>query len=153
MSSVPPNSDYTSLTGEEDILDKLARKAKEQPVVPIGMLLTCGALYMSARALRGGNSKLANRMFYWRVGLQGFTVAALVIGGYYYGKPNRPTDRDSILRRTAKEREDIWIKELERVDEMDKERKARADAVALDKKERLRRQFEEARAASGKKDE
>jgi hypothetical protein len=144
MTSLPSSTDV-ALDGEEQIIDKLARKAREQPLVPIGIILTCGALHMSARAIRSGNSQLANRMFYWRVGLQGFTVAALVIGGYFYGKPNRPTDRDAILRNHAKEREKLWIQELERVDEETNQRRARALAIQK-KKEELKKEFNDAEA-------
>lgn len=124
-----PSSTDVYYETEEDVLQKIARKAKEQPLVPIGVIMTCGALHMSARALRIGDSRLANRMFYWRVGLQGFTIAALVVGGYLYGsKPSRPTDRDALLRAHAKEREAMWLEELERLDQEDKDRKARAKA-------------------------
>jgi hypothetical protein len=121
---------YSSLTSEEEpVLDKLARKAKQQPWVPLGCALTVGALYMSGRALRRGQKLVANRMFMWRVLMQGFTVAGLVFGGYLYGKPNRPTDRDAILYAKAKEREKMWIEELERIDEEDKTRKERAMSI------------------------
>lgn len=84
---------------------------------------------MSGRALRLGQKHVANRMFMWRVLLQGFTVAGLVVGGYLYGKPNRPTDRDAILYSVAKEREKMWIEELERIDEEDKSRQERAQSI------------------------
>lgn len=149
-----PSSTDVYYDTEDEVLQKLARKAKEQPLVPIGIVLTCGALHMSARALRVGDSRLANRMFYWRVGLQAFTVAALVVGGYMYGvKPSRPTDRDALLRAHAKEREAMWLEELERLDQEDKQRKARALAFResaaanekVEKEKNLREMFQEAK--------
>lgn len=91
--------------------------------------MTVGALYLSGRALQRGQKHLANRMFMWRVLLQGFTVAGMVVGGYLYGKPYRPTDRDAILFAKAKEREQLWIEELERIDQEDKIRKERARSI------------------------
>lgn len=60
--------------------EKFARKFKENPWVPIGCLATCGALVMSAIKLRAGKSSEMNYWLRARVGLQGLTLAALVVG-------------------------------------------------------------------------
>ncbi|PPQ74387.1 hypothetical protein CVT26_000938 [Gymnopilus dilepis] len=59
---------------------KFARKFKENPWVPIGCVATCGALIMSAVKLRQGQSKQMNYWLRARVGLQGATVVALLMG-------------------------------------------------------------------------
>lgn len=93
------------------------------------MILTFGALTLAGKAIRDGDSRLANRMFYWRVGLQGLTVAALLGGAYYYEETASKTyNRQEELNKLAKEREKLWIEELERVDEASKARKAKAQS-------------------------
>lgn len=106
----------------------LAEKCKEQPLVPLGVVLTCGALYLSGRALRARDSRLANRMFFWRVGFQAFTVVALVGGGFYFDekRKEKKSQREQLIEK-AKEREKLWIEELERIEEEAKRRKEKAD--------------------------
>lgn len=107
--------------------DKLWRKSRQQPLVPLGIILTFGALTLAGKAIRDGDSRLANRMFYWRVGLQGLTVAALIGGAYYYEETaSKVYNRQEELNKLSKEREKLWIEELERVDEAAKARKAKA---------------------------
>ncbi|EKM57089.1 uncharacterized protein PHACADRAFT_194658, partial [Phanerochaete carnosa HHB-10118-sp] len=63
--------------------DKLMRKFKEEPYVPIGTALTCFALYMAFRKSgRDGDPKALNRWFRARIFFQGATVAAIVAGSY-----------------------------------------------------------------------
>ncbi|KAE8269693.1 hypothetical protein A4X09_0g2643 [Tilletia walkeri] len=66
---------------------KLIRKLKEQPLVPIGSLLTCAALIAASHQLRKGNREQFNRALRWRVGFQGLTVVAAVAGSLYYAQP------------------------------------------------------------------
>ena len=130
---------YRQETGSQ----KLFRKAKSEPLVPMGVVATCGALYMAGRALRAGDSKLANRMFIWRVAFQGFTVAALVFGGLFAA--NRlPINRDDVLKQKAKEREALWIQELERIDQEAKDRQKRAQSI---QESFLKRRHESAKEA------
>lgn len=109
---------------------KLVRKFKQQPLVPLGTLMTCGALYLSARAIKQGDSRMANHMFRWRVGLQAFTVIAIIGGAYMYRQDqiNRPSEEE-LMRQKAKERERLWIQELERIDNEAKERQERAKNI------------------------
>lgn len=90
--------------------------------------MTLGALILSARALNRGDAKTANRMFVWRVALQGLTIVALVGGSYYVGINERwRVNRDDELRKKAEVREKMWIEELERIDVAAKERALRAE--------------------------
>ncbi|SPO19626.1 probable Respiratory supercomplex factor 1, mitochondrial [Ustilago trichophora] len=81
--------------------DKFFRKMREQPLVPIGSLLTCGALIVASNHLRTGNRDQFNKALRWRVGFQGLTVLAALAGSFYYGQqsaasvpapPVTPTD-------------------------------------------------------------
>lgn len=96
--------------------DKFFRKMREQPLVPIGehdvaahnicaepythlpssansppacnqgSLLTCGALIAASNHLRTGNRDQFNKALRWRVGFQGLTVLAALVGSVYYGQ-------------------------------------------------------------------
>lgn len=66
--------------------DKFFRKMREQPLVPIGSLLTCGALIAASNHLRSGNRDQFNKALRWRVGFQGLTVLAALVGSFYYGQ-------------------------------------------------------------------
>lgn len=126
--------------------EKLVRKFKQQPLVPLGTLMTCGALYLSARAIKHGDSRMANHMFRWRVGLQAFTVIAIIGGAYMYRQDqiNRPT-QEELMRQKAKERERLWIQELERIDNEAKERRERAKSI----QEAFSKQRDQEKAAQG----
>ncbi|CEH16077.1 isoform a [Ceraceosorus bombacis] len=60
--------------------DKLWRKLKQEPIVPIGCLATCGALLWASYALRKGDRRNFQIALRWRVGLQGLTVLGAVAG-------------------------------------------------------------------------
>lgn len=123
----------------------MIKNCKQQPLVPIGTFLTCGALALSVRASRRGNSFQANRMFVWRIVLQGLTVVALVGGSWYLGLDEKwKKGREDELRQKAEIREKMWIEELERIDQDARERQERS------------RRFREAKAkmeAESKSDE
>ncbi|KAI9256118.1 hypoxia induced protein conserved region-domain-containing protein [Helicostylum pulchrum] len=72
-----------TLNGETG-LDKIKRKAREEPFVPAGVALTCFALLAATVGIRTGNKVYTNNMFRLRVAAQGFTVMAMVGGSIYY---------------------------------------------------------------------
>jgi hypothetical protein len=95
---------------------------KKEPLIPIGMLLTFGALYNATRAVRKGDHKGAQKFFRARVAAQGFTVLAMVGGGYYY-QADRHKERElwKLQReRDAEDQRQRWIRELEIRDEEEK---------------------------------
>ncbi|EDW82578.1 HIG1 domain family member 2A, mitochondrial [Drosophila tropicalis] len=64
----------------ETTKEKLQRKIKENPLVPIGCLATTAALTMGLYNFRTGNRKMSQLMMRTRIAAQGFTVLALVVG-------------------------------------------------------------------------
>ncbi|KAI7898735.1 hypoxia induced protein conserved region-domain-containing protein [Cokeromyces recurvatus] len=68
----------------ETALEKIKRKAKEEPLVPAGVALTTFALIAAAVGVKTGNRTYTNQMFRLRVAAQGFTVLAMVGGSLYY---------------------------------------------------------------------
>ncbi|CAM9018753.1 unnamed protein product [Wickerhamomyces anomalus] len=122
MSRIPSSFDV-------DFIEKCIKNCKEQPLVPLGTLATCIAVGLAAHSVRIGNRKGAQKWFRYRVGFQGFTIAALVVGGFIYGKDNveKKKTREEQLHEKAKLREKLWIEELERRDLETKQRKKRAE--------------------------
>ncbi|PHH85445.1 hypothetical protein CDD83_398 [Cordyceps sp. RAO-2017] len=118
---------------------KVARKLKEEPLVPLGAGLTVFAFVSAYRAIRRGDSQQANRMFRARVAAQGLTVLAMVAGSIFYSQDREKTKELRKLQeqREAEEKRQRWIRELEVRDEEVKAFKA--------KLERRKRDFQDAR--------
>jgi hypothetical protein len=124
----PPQEENTDVFGapapladDESASGKFWRKMREQPLVPIGELAvliawwavqanmynvfcsgsfaTCGALIAASHYLRTGNRENFQRALRWRVGLQGLTVVAAVIGTVYLGSgsPAAPSDSNGSI--------------------------------------------------------
>ncbi|KAI5705638.1 HIG1 domain family member 2A, mitochondrial isoform X2 [Diaphorina citri] len=70
---------FTQETGTE----KLIRKFKENPLVPIGCVATSAALGVGLYSMKLGDRRLSQMMMRTRVVAQGFTVLALT-GGLIY---------------------------------------------------------------------
>lgn len=135
-------------------MQKVARKLKEEPLVPLGAYffpvqimpllipapglgigLTTFAFISAYRAIRRGDSRQANRMFRARVAAQGFTVLAMVAGSMYYQQDRQKTkelrklkeEQDSEVKRQK------WIRELEARDEEEKAIKTKIQDRAKEK--------------------
>ncbi|KAI0879805.1 altered inheritance of mitochondria protein 31, mitochondrial [Annulohypoxylon maeteangense] len=120
-SSFDENKDYN-----ETATQKIGRKIREEPLIPLGTLLTTLAVINAWRAMRRGDHAQVQRMFRARVGAQAFTVVAIVAGGAYYGA-DREKRKELIkleAQQRAEERHQKWLKELEVRDEEDKQLKA-----------------------------
>ncbi|AOW02969.1 altered inheritance of mitochondria protein 31, mitochondrial [Yarrowia lipolytica] len=140
MSDLPSSFDNGNSIDENEKSPgyyKILERCKEQPLVPLGCLATCGALILSARALRVGNKRQANRMFFARVAFQGLTVAALIGGAMYYGQdPKQKLEQKEREKMLARHREKLWIEELERRDLEVQERRKRAAAFRQQEEEK-----------------
>ncbi|KAL2179403.1 hypoxia induced protein conserved region-domain-containing protein [Thermothelomyces heterothallicus CBS 202.75] len=135
-SSFDDNEDFYNESGFQKIL----RKLKEEPLIPIGCILTVAAFTNAYRAMRRGDHHGVQRMFRARVAAQGFTVLAMVAGGIYYAEDRNKQKELWKLKqqREAEEKRQKWIRELEaRAEEekalqemMDKKRKRAAERAA-----------------------
>lgn len=111
------------------VIEKIIYRSKQQPLVPLGCLATTVAVIMAAKGVRTGNAPKAQFWFRWRVGLQGFTLVALVFGSIYYDKAfttAKKTEEELTIEK-ARIREKLWIEELERRDQEMKDRQRRAE--------------------------
>ncbi|KAI1853032.1 hypothetical protein JX265_012788 [Neoarthrinium moseri] len=110
---------------QETGFKKVTRKLREEPLIPLGTLLTCAALYNAWRAMRKGDHAQVQRMFRARIGAQAFTVCAIVAGGAYYGADREK--RSELIKleaqQRAEERHQKWLHELEVRDEEEKQLK------------------------------
>jgi DNA anti-recombination protein RmuC len=134
---------------EENRWQKFSRRLTEEPLIPLGCVLTCMALFGATRSIRSGDHNRTQRMFRARIAAQGFTLVAMVAGSMYW-----QTDREKrkefdgvVAQRKAKEKNEAWIRELEARDEEEKEIRAMREArrrgekyvptVREDKKEKV----------------
>lgn len=134
MSRIPSSFDQERPDFREmSFGERVIFHCKQQPLVPVGCLLTSGAVVLAALSVKSGNRMRAQYYFRWRVGLQAATLIALVAGSYVYGttKEQRKKEED-LLREKARRREQLWIQELELRDAAALERKRRA-ALAREK--------------------
>lgn len=133
----------------------VASKCRENPFVPIGILTTIVTVTIAIAKMKSGNKATANKWFTARIASQGATLAAVILGGSYQGRlaylngqeqPKSITEiQQEKLENKAKERENLWIEELERRDENMKKRKQFAE---LKKKEMERMKEESDRLAA-----
>lgn len=129
MSRMPSSFEMKEENVEElPFMEKIAYHCKQQPLVPLGTLLTTGAVILAAKNVRSGNKMKAQIYFRWRVGLQAATLVALVAGSFIYGTSVKEKKaKEEQMREKAKVREQLWIQELERRDQETQYRKKRAE--------------------------
>ncbi|KAG5979618.1 hypothetical protein E4U55_004946 [Claviceps digitariae] len=143
-SQLPSSFDSDEEFYNERGMQKVFRKIKEEPLIPLGMGLTVFAFINAYRAIRRGDSRQANKMFRARVAAQGFTVVAMVAGSMYYSQDREKTKELRKLQeeRDAEEKRQRWIRELEARDEEEKLMRATLE-------ERRRRRTTDSAAAEG----
>lgn len=111
MNSLPPSSKSEQQFEQESQYERLTRKFKEEPFVPVGILATCTALFGASVALRRGHQSSANKFFRWRIYAQGFTVLAMVGGSVYYGDTRAEAKqlKNEAEKVKAREARDRWL--------------------------------------------
>ncbi|KAB8290458.1 hypothetical protein EYC80_010889 [Monilinia laxa] len=114
---------------EENRWQKLTRRLKEEPLIPLGCILTSLALIGATRSMRAGDHNRTQRMFRARIYAQGFTLLAMVAGSMYWDsdRKKRKEFEGVLAEQKAKEKNEAWIRELEARDEEEKELKRARD--------------------------
>ncbi|XP_030841509.1 HIG1 domain family member 2A, mitochondrial-like [Strongylocentrotus purpuratus] len=77
---------------QEGFREKLIKKLKQNPFVPIGCLATAGALTYGLVMFKRGNTAKSQTMMRARVAAQGFTIAAILVGVFMGAGRTTPTE-------------------------------------------------------------
>ncbi|KAF2454253.1 hypoxia induced protein conserved region-domain-containing protein [Lineolata rhizophorae] len=137
--NAPPPSSFDNNPDfyEENRWQKLFRRMREEPLIPLGCCLTVWALLGATRKMKAGDHHGVNRMFRRRIYAQGFTILAMVAGSIYWREDHakRKEFEKAVEGRKQTERRDAWLRELEARDEEEKAMRA--------KLERQRRRMED----------
>ena len=130
--SVPSSFDDSPDFFEENRWGKFTRRLKEEPLIPLGCLATCYALYAASRSIRSGNAIKTNQMFRARVYAQGFTLACIVLGSVFYQDERLKRRKfDKVLEdKKAAEKREKWIAELEARDREDQEWRSNFETIS-----------------------
>ncbi|BFZ53339.1 hypothetical protein PYCC9005_000362 [Savitreella phatthalungensis] len=130
MASLPPSSKSPEEVVQESKYERLTRKFRQEPLVPVGLVATCAALFGASVAIRKGNQNSANKYFRWRIYAQGFTVVAMVAGSVFYGEARaeekqKKQEAERLKSQQARER---WLADLDAYEEERKAQIARREA-------------------------
>jgi len=122
-SSFDENADFYN----ENTIDKIWRRFREEPLVPFGCGLTVWAIVGATRSMRKGDHKMTNLYFRRRLYAQAFTIAVLVAGNMYWQKDRlkRKDYEKKVAEKERMDKRDRWLRELEMRDEEDKAWKER----------------------------
>lgn len=75
--------DMERLPQQETTKEKFIRKFSENPLVPIGCLTTAAVLSFGLYSFKKGERQMSQYMMRARIGAQGLTVVALIVGVLY----------------------------------------------------------------------
>jgi hypothetical protein len=117
-----PSNNSSSDFYNENTIDKIWRRLREEPLVPLGCGLTVWAIVGATRSMRKGDHKMTNMYFRRRLYAQAFTIAVLVAGNMYWQKDRvkRKEYEKQVAQKERMDKRDRWLKELEMRDEEDK---------------------------------
>ncbi|EEQ88023.1 Respiratory supercomplex factor 1, mitochondrial [Blastomyces dermatitidis] len=141
-----PNIDNTPLPSsfdahpeffQETKWQKVTRRLKEEPLIPIGYAATSYALWRAYKSMKARDSVELNRMFRARIYGHAFTLFAIVAGGIYYGqeRKQRKEFEKALQEKQDQEKRDAWLRELEVRDKEDKDWRQRHAAMEMAAKE------------------
>ena len=138
---IPSSFDHDPDFFNEGRANKLWRKIKQEPLIPLGCLATCYALYMASQSIRQGDSVRTNKMFRARIYAQGFTLVAIVAGSFYYQdeRMKRKGFEKAVEKKKALEKRDRWLAELEARDAEDRAWRDRIEKDSGEAVERVAR--------------
>ncbi|KAI8938724.1 Respiratory supercomplex factor 1, mitochondrial [Plenodomus lindquistii] len=133
-SSFDENADFYN----ENTLDKIWRRLREEPLVPLGCGLTVWAIIGATRSMRKGDHKATNLYFRRRLYAQAFTIAVLVAGNMYWQKDRlkRKEYEKNKAHQERLDKRDRWLRELEMRDEEDRAWKERLVSRKKDDREK-----------------
>ncbi|KAF1964733.1 mitochondrial hypoxia responsive domain-containing protein [Bimuria novae-zelandiae CBS 107.79] len=122
-SSFDENEDFYN----ENRLEKIGRRLREEPLIPLGCALTVWAIVGATRSMRKGDHKMTNLFFRRRLYAQAFTIAVLVAGNLYWQKDRVKRKEYEKLKaeKDRMDRRERWLRELEMRDEEEKAWKER----------------------------
>jgi hypothetical protein len=93
----------------ESFYDKIVRKTKKDPLVPVGIGVTLVFLSLGFRSFLNGRKREAQLMMRGRVLAQAFTVAAMGVSAFYGFKPHdRPANVEEQLTLSEQNRNDYY---------------------------------------------
>ncbi|KAK3076334.1 hypothetical protein LTS18_013298, partial [Coniosporium uncinatum] len=117
---------------EESRSQKLFRRFREEPLVPLGCILTAWALLGATKSIRHGDHHGANRMFRRRIYAQGFTIAAMLAGSVYWkADREKRKELDGVMdERKKMEKRQKWLAELEARHEEDQAYRRKMERMA-----------------------
>ncbi len=93
---------------QETYMERAFRKCQNEPLVPIGALVTTGFLLQGLKAFHRGQTATAQRLMRGRVAAQTFTVLAMAFGAFMGFRPvDRPKNMEEVMERKQKEKEDF----------------------------------------------
>ena len=129
---LPSSFDGSPEFFEEGRTQKLWRKLKQEPLIPLGCAATTYALYMASKSIRAGDHHQTNRMFRARIYAQGFTLVAIVAGSIFYKdeRMKRKAFEGAVEDKKAAEKRDKWLRELEARDNEDRDWRAKVEGAA-----------------------
>ncbi|CAF1385204.1 unnamed protein product [Adineta steineri] len=85
MKELPAKQQEFERYKEITFAQKASEKAKQNPLIPIGLLATVAALTLGLRAVSRGDKWQSQMMMRARIGAQGFTILAVLASIMYAG--------------------------------------------------------------------